>query len=53
MQVINTLSPGQSGCQFADDIIKCIFLNENFSVSNEISLEYVSSAPIDNISALV
>ena len=26
---INTLRPGQNGRHFADDILKCIFLNEN------------------------
>ena len=25
----NTLRPRQNGCQFPDDILKCIFLNEN------------------------
>ena len=27
--MINTLRPRQNGRDFADDIIKCIFLNEN------------------------
>ena len=28
-----TLSPGQSGSRFADDILKCIFINEDFCIS--------------------
>ena len=27
---LNSSSPGQNGCHFADDIFKYIFLNENF-----------------------
>ena len=26
---------------FADNIIKCIFLNENFKILNKISLKYI------------
>ena len=32
---------------FADDIIKCIFLNENVLMSLKISLKFVSQVPID------
>ena len=35
---IDTLRPRQNGRHFADDIFKCIFLNENFWLSNDISL---------------
>ena len=38
---------------FADDIFKCIFLNEKFSISIQISLKFVSRGPIDNKPALV
>ena len=37
----------------ADDILKCIFLNENVWVPIEISLKFVPKDPIDNIPALV
>ena len=37
----------------ADDIFKCIFLNENFRISIQISLKFVPKGPIDNKSALV
>ena len=50
---INTLRSRQHGRHFADDIFKCIFLNENVSISIEISLKFVPKGPINNISALV
>ena len=49
----NTLGPRQNGCRFADDIFKCIFLDENVSISIDISLKYVPKCPINNIPALV
>ena len=49
----NTLRPGQNGRHFPDDIFKCLFLNENASVSIEISLKFGPKGPINNISALV
>ena len=50
---INSLRPRQNGPHFADDILKCIFLNENVWIPIEISLKFVSKGPIDNIPALV
>ena len=50
---INTLSPRQNGCHFADDSFKCIFLKENACISIKISLKFVPNGPINNISALV
>ena len=50
---VNTLRPKQNGCNFADDILKCIFLNENVWIPIEISLKFVPKGPIDNIPALV
>ena len=50
---INTLRPRQNGRHFADDIVKCIFLNENVWTSIEISLKFVPKGPINNIPALV
>ena len=38
---------------WADDIFKCIFLNENFRILIKISLKFVPKVPIDNKSALV
>ena len=41
--------PGQNGCDFADDIFRCIFVNEKFCLYLiEISLKFVPSGPIDN-----
>ena len=37
----------------ADDIFKCIFMNEKFCISNQISLRFVPKGPIDYKSALV
>ena len=36
-----------------DDILKCIFLNENDRIRIQISLKFVSRSPIDNKPALV
>ena len=52
-QWVNTLRPRQNGRHFADDIFKCIFLNENVWISIRISLKFVPRGPIDNIPALV
>ena len=38
---------------FADDISKCIFLNENYRIQIQISLNFVPKSPIDNKSTLV
>ena len=48
---INSLRPRQNGCLFADDIFKCIFLNENILIAINISLSFVPKGPIDNIPA--
>ena len=53
LTTINTLRPRQNGRHFADDHLKCIFLNENLSISIQISLKFVSRCPIHNIPALV
>ena len=37
----------------ADDIFKCIFLNENDKIPIQISLKFVPRSPIDNKPALV
>ena len=50
---LNTLSPRQNGRHFADDILKCIFLNEYVLIPIEISLKFVPRGPINNIPALV
>ena len=50
---INTLRPRQNGRQFADDIFKCISLNENVWIPIKISLKCVPQGPINNIPALV
>ena len=36
-----------NGRQFADDTYRCIFLNENVSISIEISLKFVPQGPIN------
>ena len=45
--------PGQDGRHFADDIFKCIFLNENVWILVTISLKCVPKGPIDNNPALI
>ena len=48
-----TLRPRQNGRHFAEDIFKCIFLNENVWIPIKISLKFVPQGPINNIPALV
>ena len=50
---INTLRPRRNRRHFADDIFKCILLNENVRISIKISLKFVPQGPINNILALV
>ena len=40
-QWLNTLKPRQNCRHFADDIFKCIFLNENVWISFKISMKFV------------
>ena len=51
--LINTLKSSQNSRHLPDDIFKCIFLNENVSISIKISLKFVLKGPINNIPALV
>ena len=53
LQCVNTLRPRRNRCHFADDIFKCIFLNENVLNSIRISLKFIPKGPINNIPALV
>ena len=50
---VNSLRPRQNGRHFADDIFKCIFLNENVWIPIKISLKFVSKGPINNIPSLI
>ena len=43
----------QNGCQFPDDIFKCIFLNEDVWISIKISLKFVLMGAKNDIPALV
>ena len=53
IRFVNTLRPRQNGRHFADDMFKCIFLNENTWIPIEILLKLVPQGPINNIPALV
>ena len=50
---LNSLRPRRNRRHFADDIFKCILLNENVMISIKISLKFVPKGPINNIPALV
>ena len=50
---INTMRLRQNGRQFPDDVLECIFLNENVLISIKISLKFVPNSPVDNNPALV
>ena len=52
-KMFNTLRPRQNGRHFADDMFKCIFLNENVWIPIKISLTFVPEGRINNIPALV
>ena len=47
-QWVNTLRPRQNGRHLADDMFKCIFLNENVWIPIEISLKFVPKGSINN-----
>ena len=53
LQTINALRPRQNGHHFADDNLKCIFLNENVDIFIKMSLKFVPNSSINNIPALV
>ena len=50
---VNTLRARQNGRYFADNIFKCIFLNENVWIAIKISLKFVPKGSINNIPALL
>ena len=50
-QWVNTLRPRQNRRHFTDDIMKCIFLNENIWIPIEI-FKFVPKGSINNIPAL-
>ena len=53
MKGVNTLRQRQNGRHFADNIFKCIFLNEKIRILMKISLKFVPEVRINNIPALV
>ena len=44
----NSYPPGQNGCHFADDMFRCIFVNEKFCTLIKISPKFVPKGSIDN-----
>ena len=50
---VNSLRPMQDGRHFADDIFKCIFINENVWVFIIISLKFIPKGPMNDVPALV
>ena len=50
---INSLRPKRNRRHFADNIFKCIFLNENVWILITVSLKFVPKGPINNIPAVV
>ena len=43
---VNSSPPSQNGYHFANDIFRCIFVNEKFCILIKISLKFVSGCPI-------
>ena len=52
-QCVNTLRPRQIGRHLADNIFKCIFLNEDGWIPIKISLKFVPKGRINNTPALI
>ena len=52
-ELFDTSPPSQNGRHFADDIFKCIFMNEKFRVLIQISLKFIPRGLIENKAALV
>ena len=52
-KVINTLRLRQNGCDFPDNIVKCIFLDENCSILIIISLKFVPQGPINTVPSFI
>ena len=52
-QWVNTLRPRQNGRHFAENIFKCIYLNENAWIYRKISLKFIPNVRIYNIPSLV
>ena len=52
-QMFNTLGPRENCRHFADDVSKCINLNENVWTLLKFSLKFVPKTRIDNIPSLV
>ena len=50
---VNALRPEQNGQYFADDLFKCIMLNENDCILIQIRTQFIPKGPIVNKSALV
>ena len=50
---VNSSPPDKMAATFSDDIFRCIFINDKFCISIEISLMYVPKCPINNNPALV
>ena len=50
--LFNSLRPRQNGRHFADDIFKCILVNENVRISIKTSLKIVPKGPINIIPAM-
>ena len=52
-QCFKSSPSGENGRHFADDIFRCIVVNEKCCILSEISLKFVSEVPIDNDPAMV
>ena len=50
---LNSSPTEQNGRHFADDILRCIFMNEKFCILIKISPKFVPEGSIDNNPALV
>ena len=49
----DSIQYGGYGRHIADDIFRCIFVNEKFGILIKISLKYAPKGPVDNNPALI
>ena len=50
---VNSFPPEQNGHHFPDDIVKCIFMNENLCIMIHLSPKFIPKSPINHIPPLV
>ena len=53
LQLLNSSPPGHNGRHIANNVFKCIFINEKFCILKQLTLKFAPKAQINNIPELV